>query len=218
MYQLPLFPLNMVLFPGTPIQLHIFEERYKRMIGRCIRSRRPFGVVFAEQSAEALEPLAEPFPVGCSAQIIHVEHLEQGKMNIVAVGRERFRILSIDRRTQPYLLGWVEEYPLTPPSQGEQDSSVRVLRYQLEQFIQMLVQSGGMQFDFGDLPEDPVNLAYMAAAILQTSPAQKQNLLSVEKAEDLFMGLKSAYRRELALLKTVVARKDEEQIGLFSRN
>ncbi len=78
MFEIPLFPLNTVLFPGTPIHLHIFEERYKQMINLCLQEQRPFGVVLIRNGMEALGPLAEPFHIGCTAEIAHVERLEDG--------------------------------------------------------------------------------------------------------------------------------------------
>ena len=63
MYELPLFPLNVVLFPGMPLPLHIFEERYKAMVADCIRDNRPFGVVLVEGSADDGAP-AQPVAVG----------------------------------------------------------------------------------------------------------------------------------------------------------
>ena len=111
MYELPLFPLNTVLFPGTPLQLHIFEARYKKMVNACLQEQRPFGIALIERGAEALGPLAEPYPIGCAARVVQVQRLEQGRMNIVALGGERFRILSLDRQSHPYLVG-VEEFKI----------------------------------------------------------------------------------------------------------
>ena len=58
MITLPLFPLNTVLFPGIPVHLHIFEERYKEMISQCLEARVPFGVVLIKSGPEALGPAA----------------------------------------------------------------------------------------------------------------------------------------------------------------
>jgi Lon protease-like protein len=57
MFELPLFPLNTVLFPGMPLTLHIFEDRYKRMIRTCLKTRQPFGVVLVRHGQEAFGPL-----------------------------------------------------------------------------------------------------------------------------------------------------------------
>jgi uncharacterized protein len=96
MFELPLFPLNTVLFPGMPIQLYIFEQRYKEMIHDCLKSSQPFGVVLIRNGKEANSHLAEPHYVGCSARILDVEPLEEGRMNLVALGQQRFRILELN--------------------------------------------------------------------------------------------------------------------------
>ena len=76
--ELPIFPLNTVLFPGARLPLHIFEERYKAMINACIDERRPFGVCLIRSGSEPGAP-AEPFNVGTTAHIRQVQRLEDGK-------------------------------------------------------------------------------------------------------------------------------------------
>src|SRR3954466_6437378 len=97
MFELPLFPLNTVLFPGMPLNLHIFEERYKLMIGRCIEANQPFGAVLIKRGSEVsgLGKAAEPFSIGCTVQITQVQSLGAGRMNISVVGKERFQIFSL---------------------------------------------------------------------------------------------------------------------------
>lgn len=85
---LPLFPLDVVLLPGVPLPLHIFEPRYKEMIGECLAQKRPFGVVRSHE-----EGVAE---VGCTAEILTVtKEYPDGKMDIVTEGRERFEVMQI---------------------------------------------------------------------------------------------------------------------------
>src|SRR5205814_5524803 len=84
-----LFPLNTVLFPGMPLPLHIFEERYKLMIGRCLEEERPFGVVLI-QSGPEVGGTAVPHRVGTTAHIAAVRRLDDGRMNLIAIGQERF--------------------------------------------------------------------------------------------------------------------------------
>ncbi len=104
--KLPLFPLNSVLFPGATMPLHIFEERYKLMIGRCLQSGSPFGVLLIRSGNEVGEA-AEPFEVGTTARIIRIQHLDEGRMNLVCLGEQRFRLRRTLRET-PYLVGEVE--------------------------------------------------------------------------------------------------------------
>lgn len=104
--EIPLFPLNTVLFPGNTIPLHIFEERYKLMIGQCIAEKRPFGVILIREGAEVGGP-AEPVEVGTTARIVEAQKLDDGKLNVTVIGEQRFRVLGV-RRREPYLVGDVE--------------------------------------------------------------------------------------------------------------
>ncbi|MBN1146750.1 MAG: LON peptidase substrate-binding domain-containing protein [Anaerolineales bacterium] len=218
MFELPLFPLNTVLFPGAPLRLHIFEERYKRMIGACIQEGKPFGVVLIQQGAEALGPPADPHPVGCSAKIAHVQRLEDGHMNIVILGQERFRIFTIDRVSQPYLVGVVDHFPLLAGAPEALSQAGQRLRPWVERFIQALLEAGDVQFDLQNLPDEPVALAYLAASILQIPADQKQELLALRKANELLSGLEAIYRREAAFLEILLSKREGDQGIPFSRN
>src|SRR4030042_688749 len=107
MTSLPLFPLNTVLFPGTILPLHVFEERYKQMIGACLEENSRFGVVLIRSGDEVGGPPAEPHDIGTAARISGLERLPDGRMNLLAVGEERFRIVRLSRQ-EPYLVAEVE--------------------------------------------------------------------------------------------------------------
>ncbi len=218
MFDIPLFPLNTVLFPGTPLHLHIFEERYKQMINLCLQEQRPFGVALIRNGMEALGPLAEPFHIGCTASIAQVDRLDDGRMNLVAVGQERIRILSFDSQAQPYLVGKARSYPLSNPDPENVAQRAVLLRRQLGQLVDMLARAGGSSLDLGQLPREGVPLAFFAAAVLQISPLQKQELLSIERADRLLDRLQLLYRRELALMQATMADVQSLQAGGFSRN
>jgi Lon protease-like protein len=87
---LPLFPLDVVLFPGTALPLHIFEPRYKEMIGECLAQHRTFGVVRALEQG-----LAE---IGCTAEIITVvKEYPDGRLDLVSEGRQRFELVRVNQ-------------------------------------------------------------------------------------------------------------------------
>lgn len=216
MYELPLFPLNTVLFPGTPLQLHIFEERYKDMIARCLQEHRPFGVVLIRKGMEALGPLADPFMIGCTAQIIEAERVAQGRMNITAIGKERFRVLSLNRNSHAYLVGMVESYPLAQAEPESLRDAGDLLDPWVRRYFELLIESGNIELDLEQLPGDPLLLAFMSAAVLQIPPLQKQRLLSLHDAESFLTELRKVFRRETALLKALVAESVPE--GPFSVN
>src|SRR5215467_855004 len=97
--EIPLFPLpSLVLFPGIGVPLHIFEERYKLMINGCIDQAEAFGLVLLRSGAteETEETIHR---VGVTARIIDVERLEDGRMNIMCEGEERFRISRFTQET-----------------------------------------------------------------------------------------------------------------------
>jgi len=87
---LPLFPLEIVVFPGAPLPLHIFEPRYKEMIGECLSQERPFGMVRAKENALSA--------IGCSARILTIiKKYEDGRMDIAAEGAQRFEIIKVNQ-------------------------------------------------------------------------------------------------------------------------
>ncbi len=201
MYELPLFPLNTVLFPGIPLQLHIFEPRYKLMIRTCMEKDRQFGVVLIHQGTEALGPLADPYRVGCSARIIEVEPLEEGRMNLTAVGDERFRVLKLDN-SLPYLLGQVESSPLENHHTLDMLRGHRDLNAQVHRYLKLLARTGDQELDFTglELPEEPLTLIYLAASLLQLPAAEKQPLLESGTVGSLYREIVRLYRREIAIL------------------
>lgn len=203
MYELPLFPLNTVLFPGIPIVLHIFEERYKQMINRCVSERKPFGVVLIEEGVAEFGP-ANPHTVGCTADIVQVERLDNGRMNIVAIGQSRFRILST-QTDKPYLQGTVEDSPIRhDKSMPALQKLANSLRGQLEQYVEALHRLSDIQVNWDQLPDEPVELAYLAAYVLQVESNQKQEMLAYNNASHLLRSLLSAFRTEVALISNIV--------------
>jgi uncharacterized protein len=87
---LPLFPLDVVLLPGTPLPLHIFEPRYREMISECLEHSQHFGVLRGKE-----QELAE---IGCTAEILTVtKKYPDGRMDIVTEGRARFEVLQLNQ-------------------------------------------------------------------------------------------------------------------------
>jgi hypothetical protein len=120
--RLPLFPLSLVLFPGQTIPLHIFEERYKAMLKRCLDDQVPFGIVLIKDGGRFGR--GTPHSIGTTARVLSVEEIDAGSclwrdqaphrgscFHISVRGEERFRVTAIDRREAEYLVGDVEAYP-----------------------------------------------------------------------------------------------------------
>jgi len=86
---LPIFPLELVLLPGVPLPLHIFEPRYKEMIAECLEQKKPFGVVRASSDGVA--------DIGCTAEIMSVtKKYDDGRMDILTRGVERFEVIHVN--------------------------------------------------------------------------------------------------------------------------
>jgi Lon protease-like protein len=101
--ELPLFPLHTVLLPGVALPLHIFEERYRLMIGRCLERRDPFGVVLIRQGSEVGNGDTRLAEIGTVARIRQASRYADGRLDVVTVGVRRFRIDALHAAREPYL-------------------------------------------------------------------------------------------------------------------
>jgi Lon protease-like protein len=160
---IPLFPLDVVLFPGTPLPLHIFEPRYKEMIGECLVQNRTFGVVRAGEQGLA--------DVGCTAEVVTVvKEYEDGRLDIVTEGRKRFELVRVDQehsflRAEVLML---EDDPAMP-SQEDTDRARQL-------HSELLAMAGARQ----DLSAaDPSALSFYLAGSLPLDLDFKQKLLSL---------------------------------------
>jgi Lon protease-like protein len=221
MVRLPLFPLNTVLFPGMPIYLHIFEDRYKLMIGRCLEAREPFGIVLLKSGSEVegFGAEAEPYTTGCSAVITQVQPVGDGRLNLVAVGHERFRVLS-HHHDEPYLTGDVEYLPFASPGGDSLRPQAQRLRGWLERYLQVLERVENVSFDREQMPEDPISLTYLAAYIVRLPSEEKQALLLEDNALELVRTLRTIYRRETMFLEIMATphQPTEPTQGPFTLN
>lgn len=158
---LPLFPLELVLLPGAPLPLHIFEPRYKEMIGECLAQKSEFGVVRASEQG-----LAE---IGCTAAIIAVtQRYPDGKLDIVTQGRRRFAIVHVDRE-RSFFRGEVLFLEDEPAAPSKEDLARAVWLH-----AEVLTLAGTEQ----DLSmADPALMSYYLAGSLPLDLDFKQDLL-----------------------------------------
>ena len=212
--ELPLFPLNVVLFPGQTLPLHIFEPRYRAMIQRCIEEDAPFGVLLAQDDDEG------PHTIGTAARITQVERLADGRMNILTVGTERFELRNVRLSEDQYLIGDVVAYPFRndqePPEQLQ--SNVAAL---LRQYLKLLANFSGVEFKMRQFPEDATALAVFAAIAMQLPLEDKQELLSTERVADILSLEASILEDELFTLTIMSAAVRPPEIDsnfLFSVN
>jgi len=175
---LPLFPLKVVLFPGMALPLHVFEERYKAMINHCIEAHRQFGVVLVREGEE-VGPGAVPERIGTLARIRAVERLDEGKINLITEGTERFRLLDYLEGDDHYLMGMIEpvvDEPGDPDSLQPLADDVKGL---FLGYLRILLAVAGQRLPACQLPEDAVALSFMIASVLQAGPEHRQDLLEM---------------------------------------
>ncbi len=158
---LPLFPLEVVLLPGTPLPLHIFEPRYKEMIRECLENDAPFGVIRALE-----EGIAE---VGCTAEIITVtKEYPDGRLDLITEGRQRFEVLELNQE-RSFLRAEVLMVP-DEPAVAVAEEKVRAVQLHLE----ILSLAGAVQ----DLrAADQNQLSFYLAGSLPIDLDFKQKLL-----------------------------------------
>ncbi|HZT42452.1 MAG TPA: LON peptidase substrate-binding domain-containing protein [Chthonomonadaceae bacterium] len=196
-YTLPLFPLHHVLFPQFLLRLHVFEERYKAMIGDCIARGAPFGVVLIRSGEEVGDP-AVPHQIGCMARILEVEPLEEGQMNLLAVGEGRFRLLDYREAEPPYLIGRAESMEDVPASAEVLAPLAGKLTRLFTRYLGLLAGRAGLPLPEMDLPDDPTLLAFCIASVIPLSSLDKQRILEMTDAPERL-------RREIRLLRRMVA-------------
>ena len=201
--QLPLFPLNTVLFPGQILPLHIFEPRYRVMISDCLAEQSTFGVVLIQEGTE-VGGESVPFDVGTTARIEQVNRLEDGRMNLLCVGQARFRVTAL-RHDRPYLNGDVDLWPWEPLEHVEADPRAAIVNDLLTTYIGRLAQATGNTVNLDDMPSEPEPLANLAAIVLQIPNREKQDLLAAPSLDDLIDGCIRMLKRENRALKIAAA-------------
>ena len=191
---LPIFPLDLVLFPSTPLPLHIFEERYREMIGECLESKQPFGVVRAKDE----EGIAD---IGCTAEIIDVtKRYPDGRMDILTQGRERFEIMRVDQG-RSFLRAEVIYLPDDADKASSEDVA-QALKLQAE-----ILQLAGADVDNTSLAGNS-QLSFQIAGSLPLDLDFKQNLLAVNSEPERIRTVTSYLETILPnLRRTVQVRK-----------
>jgi Lon protease-like protein len=179
---LPIFPLKIVLFPGMPLPLRIFEPRYKKMIGECLAGSGNFGVVLIKEGEE-VGPPAAPFEVGTEAKIIKAERMDDGQLFIIVSGQRRFKIVKL-LEPEPYLSA---EVVFLPELEGDRNAALltdQILRLVLSDFVQLasiFTLEPVYPFRF---PNDPARFSFLASHLLSAPMTTKQQLLESETVEE----------------------------------
>jgi Lon protease-like protein len=188
--ELALFPLNMVLFPGGPLPLRIFETRYLDMVRQCMREGKGFGVVLIARGREA-QGSPRFVETGTEASIVDFSQLDDGLLGISCVGRERFRIVDAWQQPDRLNVGRVEDVPAEAetPVPGEFGFLVEALQKILPELGDFYA---GVPRRFGDAAW----VGHRLAEILPLATTDKQALLEMRDPVARLAALAPAIRRQ----------------------
>jgi len=171
-FRLPIFPLSVVLFPGTPLPLHIFEPRYRRMLADCLDGDRRFGITPAGQDDE----MPKPGTVGCIAEIRVNQELPDGRANIVVLGNDRFVLTKPLADSAPYFVAMVQPFGEEPGSEPSTENCAR-LRELFTGYYTLLRQLNDVEPEEPSLPQHALDLSFHVSAAIECDPGVKQRLL-----------------------------------------
>jgi Lon protease-like protein len=190
--ELPIFELPVVILPGELLPLHIFEERYKRMIGHCLDNAEPFGIVFRDEGGNAHR-------IGCMARVTEVvERFDDGRMNVVVAGEQPFKVLE-RFEAGDFPAGEVEPIEASDDPGEEDPEAASVAR---EAFAELVKRVSGEPPDAGELEAEN---SYGIAARVELPADTKQALLELRSEPDRMRMLGTALRA----LVTALARSRE---------
>jgi Lon protease-like protein len=178
--ELPIFELPVVLLPGELLPLHIFEDRYKRMIGHSLDSGEPFGIVFRDESGAARS-------IGCTAQVTDVlERFEDGRMNVLVAGESPFRVLDrADAREFP--VGEIELIDIEDEPEPDDVAAARGARAAFAELLEQVSDAEEPE-QFGD------EGSYELAGRIELPADTKQRLLELRSEDERMRLLERALR------------------------
>jgi uncharacterized protein len=183
--QVPLFPLNTVVFPGVVTPLHIFEERYRSLIRELsgIESvfDRVFGILAIREGYEVGDHgMQSAHRVGTLVQLTEVDAYEDGRYDIEVIGRQRLRVVESDN-SGPFLRGEVELLPDTDEPDAAAEAELALATF--ETYRTRLSELRGGPVLAGEMPSDPAYLSYALASTCLLTLPQRQSLLEADNAQ-----------------------------------
>lgn len=204
--RIPLFPLDVVLFPGMTLPLHIFEPRYREMTKVCLDSNMPFGVILAHDAR--LDGAPTPAHVGTFARIVDYARLPDGRYNLLTRGGERFEIVEFVGGAS-YLQAKVrtlrdQEEP------GDLHPLVSAATEALQAYLRIVfAQVGSEDFQI-EIPDDPGELSYLIGMCLTCEDCEKQEILEMRSLSQRLARGAEVLHSEAAALRLDTQLEDSE--------
>jgi Lon protease-like protein len=207
---LPIFPLNVVAFPGMTVPLHIFEERYRALVRDLLAEPEPrerlFGVVAIREGYEVGSHEARSmYRTGCVVQLSTVEEYDDGRFDIAVVGRHRMRVVATDTEAA-YLRARVEHLVTEPVDPELAVATAREAARALatfEEYRGLVSRLTGSDVMTGGLPRDPELLSYALAATCSFALRERQQLLESPTTAERLGLLRRLMRQEVAAMRAL---------------
>jgi uncharacterized protein len=204
---LPLFPLGSVLYPGLLLPMHIFEDRYRKLVHDLLAEPEPrrFGVIAIREGRETgADSIAALYDIGCTATVRQVIEQEDGRFYLITVGTQRFRLAEIDR-SEPYLRGQVDYLPEDTGDREAVQLAVQEVQSGFRAYLDALAERGAAKVRTPDLPDEPVQLSYLVAASMIANLNDKQALLAQPDALRRLTTERALLSRENAMLRSLTS-------------
>ena len=205
--QLPIFPLNTVMFPGVRVPLHVFEDRYRALVHHLLtipdKSLRLFGIVAIREGYEVGQHgVHSVHRIGCVVQMTSVEPYEDGRFDIEVLGRQRLRLDGLSTSGE-FLVGDVEL--LTERTAKGSDAAREAARTYgvFEEYRRRLSQMRGGDVLDGDLPRDPEFLSYSLSATCLLTLQERQALLEADTPLERLVMLRFALHEEMRAMRAI---------------
>ena len=180
--RIPLFPLPLVLFPGAPLPLHIFEPRYRRLLADCLAGDRRFGIVFRPEGVPERE--LPPGHVGCVARVESSESLPDGRSNVLVIGERRFVLERLITAEAPYHEAMVQDFD---DDEAAPTAGLELLGERVRDLFERVGRAARTLADEREslppLPDDPALLSFAIAAVIDLDPSRRQRLLASRSPE-----------------------------------
>jgi Lon protease-like protein len=203
--QVPLFPLNAVVFPGVVTPLHIFEERYRALVRELLEIEtvfdRVFGILAIREGYEVGDHVMQSaHRVGTLVQLSEVEAYDDGRFDIEIIGRTRLRVLESDS-SGPFLRGEVELLPDADEPEAVEEAGLTLATF--ETYRDQLSDLRGGPVLTGEMPTDPAYLSYALASTCLLTLPQRQALLEAETAQERLGMLRRALHEEMRAMRAL---------------
>jgi len=196
--ELPLFPLAVVLFPGVPLPLHIFEPRYRQMLKDVQASHSLFGLSYFDPSTSTREMPAVG-SIGCVAKVTDTQGFPDGRSNILTVGLIRYRIEEYVERGDPYLVVRVSYFEDEAENDQTLQESSREVADTFARIARAVRTINDERTNLPDIADtDPERLSFLVAAAMEVEPDLKQEMLELRSTSERLRRLRDILARAVS--------------------